>query len=158
MCAVPLPCTLNDLMKIRMFRLPPKDFLCLLTGCDQHCRVPGPPAFFHCLDRFLRYLFCSLDHLFDRKADSISEIEDITFISFHQIFYREDMRLCKIRHMNIVPDAGPVFGRIIGSENTDRFSFSVRHLKDQRNQMGLRIVGLADLSAFMGSACIKIAQ
>ena len=68
------------------------------------------------------------------------------------------MSLCKIGHMNIISDTGPVFGRIIGSENTDCFSFSVWNLKDQRDQMSLRIVRLADLSAFMGSACIKIAK
>src|SRR5699024_7460481 len=93
-----------------------------------------------------------------RKSNSISKIENVAFISFHQVFYRQDMCLSKVRYMDVISDTSTVFCIIIGSENTNGFTLSVRHLENQRNQMCLRIMRFPDLSAYMSAACIEVTK
>ena len=68
------------------------------------------------------------------------------------------MRLCKIRHMDVIPHAGAIPRFIIRSEHIHRRALPVRHLKHNGDKVRLRRMRLADAPAHMGAAGIKVPQ
>ena len=68
------------------------------------------------------------------------------------------MGLSQVGDMDIIPDAGAVLGGIVVAKHADRLSLSQGHLENDGDQMGLRIVGLADLAGDMGTAGVEVAQ
>ena len=126
--AVPFPCSCDDFFKICMFWLPAKDILRFFTGSDQDSRISSSSSFFHSLDRLSCHFSGSFDYFFYGKSNTISKVEDIAFIAFHQVFHCQNMCLCKVRYMNVVSYTSSIFCIIISSEDTDCFSFSIWHL------------------------------
>ena len=59
---------------------------------------------------------------------------------------RQHMRAGEIAHMNVVTHGRAVRRRIVCSKHRDIGSSSRSRIEDKRNEMGLRIVILADLS------------
>ena len=104
------------------------------------------------------YFACRLDHFFDGKTDTISQVENIAFTVVAQIMQGENMGLGKIIDMDVVPDTGAVFCFVIGAENGDRIPLMIWNLQDQRDQMRFGIVGFADAAIRMGTAGVKVAQ
>jgi hypothetical protein len=68
------------------------------------------------------------------------------------------MRVGEIRHMNVVTHGSAVRRRIVRSKRRDVGSPTRSRIKYKRNEMGLRIVILADLSRRVGAGGIKVTQ
>ncbi|MPN16619.1 hypothetical protein SDC9_163964 [bioreactor metagenome] len=68
------------------------------------------------------------------------------------------MGLAKVACIDIIPDAGPVGGGIIISENGYLFSAAQRHLQHDGDQMGFVIMGLADVHLIIGARHVEITK
>src|SRR4051794_3789262 len=99
---------------------------------------------------------CS-DHLFHGISCAGAEIHRRWF-AFGQIFKAKHMRLSKICHVNVVANASSVGGGIVIAKNVQRCAIALGRLKDHGNEVGLRIVELADSSALIGSGRIEISE
>ena len=64
----------------------------------------------------------------------------------------------QVHHMDVVPHAGAVPGGIIVAKDADIGPLAVGHLKDQGDQVGFRVMGLADMAPGMGPAGVEIPQ
>src|SRR4029453_6373336 len=70
---------------------------------------------------------------------------------------RPKMRVSQVADVNVVPEAGAIGGRVILTEYFERRP-AVRGANGQRNQMDLRIVVFANLSARVGTRGVEVAQ
>ena len=68
------------------------------------------------------------------------------------------MRLAQIGHMDVVADTGTVRGVVVGTEHGDVRPKAGGGLQHQRNQMGLRLVALAQLTVGIGAGGVEVAQ
>src|SRR5262249_28125025 len=71
---------------------------------------------------------------------------------------RQHMRPGEIVHMNIVTHGRAIRGRIVCSEHRDISPPTASGIKPKRNEMGLRIVILANLSCWIGAGGIEVTQ
>ena len=68
------------------------------------------------------------------------------------------MGMRKIAHMHVVADASSVWRGIIVTENLDRRETSHGREEYERNEVGFRLVHLADLAIRIGAGCVEVAQ
>ena len=99
-----------------------------------------------------------VNDFFDGKADAVAQIKDVALAAVHQIIHRQNMRLCQIRHMDVVSNTGAVLGVVVIAKNRNVLALSVGNLQNQRNQMRFRIVRLADFTGDMGATGVEVAQ
>ena len=72
-----------------------------------------------------------------------------------QMLQRQHMRAGEIVHMNIVTHGRAIRRRIVCSKHRDIGSPTRSRIKDKRNEMGLWIMILADLSRGSAPAALK---
>ena len=60
--------------------------------------------------------------------------------------------------MNVIPYAGTILGGVVAAEDGQLLPLAVGYLEDDRDQVSLRIVGLADLAGGMGTAGVEVPQ
>ena len=98
------------------------------------------------------------DQLPDRPATPGTKIERRTLRAIEQRPHRFDMSIRKIGYVDVITDTGAVGGGIIVAENREALLFSGRRIKEERNDMRLGDVTLADLAIGIGTRGIKITQ
>ena len=77
---------------------------------------------------------------------------------FSHSFKDKDMRARKIRHMNIIPDRGPVRGGIIITKNINLLTSFQRGLEKNRNQVSLRGMILPHVTLNIRPRGVEISQ
>jgi hypothetical protein len=70
----------------------------------------------------------------------------------------QNVRFGEIVHMDIVPDAGSVLGGIVGAEDAQDGSVRTSGGEGKRDEVRLGIVKFTNLSAFIGTRSVEIAQ
>jgi len=98
------------------------------------------------------------DQLSDRPASPGTKIERRTFRAIERRPYRLDVSIRKIGYVDVVTDTSAVGGGIIVAENREALPLSGRRIKQERNDMRLGNVTLADLAIGIGTRGIKITQ
>ncbi|MNV59600.1 hypothetical protein D3C71_1520310 [compost metagenome] len=68
------------------------------------------------------------------------------------------MRVRQIAHMDVIPDAGAIFRRIVFAEDGDALALLQGSLEHERNQMAFGTVVFTDLAAYMGACGVEIAK
>ena len=68
------------------------------------------------------------------------------------------MRLGQIIHVNVIANAGSIRCRIVVAINLQNTALSVDRLERHGNQVGFRIVNLANFSAFIGPGSVEITK
>ena len=144
--------------KIPISRLPPHFLHRLFAGADQYSGVTRPP--FHDLrrDLFSGYPAGRIDYLFYWIAVPVSQVVLSLTRAIQQSLQGKEMCLCKVIDMDVIPDAGPVFRGVIISININFTPLSQGRLKDQRNQVSLRVMILSDFTIRISARCIEISQ
>ena len=61
-----------------------------------------------------------------------------------ELLQRQQVRLGQVVDVDVVADAGAVRRRVVGAEDLDVRPLPERHLEDERDQVRLRVVVLAD--------------
>ena len=64
----------------------------------------------------------------------------------------------EISDVNVIAQASPVWCWVVGSEDLDLGSAACRGIKNQRNQMCLRMMILTELAFRIGACSIEITQ
>src|SRR5436190_13530823 len=142
MALLPFPGAGDYLLYILILRLPLQLSLNLLRTCDQNSRVTGARRGFNGRDRMASYSAGHVDYLTHTKPCAVAEVVD-ELVSKRESLEGQKVSTRQILHMNVVANASTVRRSIIGAKDRDRWSFSGSNLKNQRNQVRLRIVSLA---------------
>src|SRR5579863_446521 len=103
---------------------------------------------------------CRLDHLADTETLAISQVEDEPFFATQRA-ERQEMCVCQVGDVDVIPDAGSVRCRIVYPEYFDRFTAAKGHIENQGNQVGLWFMGLATRDAvrpFGSSGNVEVPQ
>ena len=95
-------------------------------------------------------------HVFNGRPSAGSEVEPVGYPPLFQEPQRADVCVGKIRHMNVIPDAGAVRSRVVSTVNRHRRVLPKRGAKNQRNQVCLRIMVLADLSVRIRTGRVEV--
>jgi hypothetical protein len=96
-------------------------------------------------------------HVHDRIALRIGQVERATRATGQEVFERADMRIGNIRHMDIIADAGAVRHFVVVAIDS-HWSPITRGGEYARDQMGLRIMRLSDVTIGVGARGVEIAQ
>src|SRR5204863_7924743 len=86
------------------------------------------------------------DDLAHRVAAAGAEIERGAVAARLEIAQRPDMRIGEIGDVYVIAYRGTVGGRVIAAENPDRAGLLQRRPDDERDQMRLGVVVLADFA------------
>ena len=104
------------------------------------------------------HLAGGLDHLPDGEPHPVAQVEHIALPAGQQGIQRQNMGLGQVAHMDVIPHAGAVLGGIVVPKDHNLLPPPRRHLEDQGDQVGFRIVRLADGPGRVGAAGVKIPQ
>ena len=96
--------------------------------------------------------------LADRQTALRAEIERPELAAVAQVIQRAHMRIGKVGDMDVVAHGRAVRRRIVGAEDFQRRRDAERRLDRQRNEMGFRIVVLADLAIGIGARGVEVPQ
>src|SRR5436190_385152 len=83
------------------------------------------------------------DHFSNAESGPIPQIVDPT--SPVQRFQGENMSPGKIADVDEIPDTGTVWSFVVAPEDREAVTNAQRHLEDERDQVGLRVVVLPPL-------------
>ena len=75
-----------------------------------------------------------------------------------QLAQRAQVSLTQVGHVDVIPDAGPVRGVIIGAEYRQRRAPLQRSVYHQRDQMGFGVMVLSQHACRVGAGGVEIAQ
>src|SRR5438105_7222844 len=151
----PLPCAGDDTVEIGISGLPselPADFF--RTG-NEHRRIAPAARSLYCFDCIAGHSARRLKYLTDGKACSISQVVD-KFVVRAEGLQSEHMRIGQVAHVDVIANAGPILRRVVRAKDRHVVTLSHCCLKDDRNQVRLRIVQLSRES--VGSGGIEVAQ
>src|SRR3546814_19764432 len=87
-----------------------------------------------------------------------AEVRGQRFAAVQQPLEREDVRLRQVAYMNVVADRRAVRCRVIRAEDLKRGPLPERGFEDERNQVGFRIVRLADLAVRIRDGRIEVTE
>jgi len=110
---VPPPGVGDDRLQIRVLGLPPKDSFGAIATPHKHRGISRAAILGHCWDGMARHLAGSFNHFSDGKAVAVAEIERRRGLALEQIFQASEVSCGQIPHMNVIPDAGAIWGRIV---------------------------------------------
>src|SRR5690606_33888038 len=68
------------------------------------------------------------------------------------------MSRSQVFNVDIVSDAGPIWGRVVVAVDLEREIFPIQALQDTRNEVRFRIVRFPQFSADTGSCSVKVTQ
>src|SRR5258705_13913358 len=98
-----------------------------------------------------------MDHFKDGISVARSQIEGDRIATFLEMLQGSHVRIGQVVDVNVVANAGSIGSGIVSAEDLE-FGAFLRGGKSKWNQMGLGIVQLADLAAFVGTGGIEVAQ
>src|SRR5262245_27224853 len=101
---------------------------------------------------------CCINHLANRRAVTSTEVEGNGGAVVEEMLQRKHMRSGEIAHMNIVTHRRTIRRRIVCSKHRDIGSPTGSRIENTRNEMGLWVVILADLSCWIGASGVEVAQ
>src|SRR5437762_2856808 len=117
------------------FGIPLRMLLHPLPGAgNQHRRIARTPSGFDLPDWFPGDPPSGLDDFAHGEPSPTSQVVDEP-IARAESFQGQDMSVGKIAHVDVITNAGSIFGRIVRPEDRDLFPFSRGRLKYQRNQV-----------------------
>ena len=99
-----------------------------------------------------------VNYLTDRRAATGTEVNGNGVAFVEEVLERQHMRAGEIAHMNVVTHGSAVRRRIVCSKHRDIGSLTRSRVEYERNEMGLRIVILADLGRGIGAGGIEVTQ
>jgi len=152
MILVPMPGGLDDLPDAGEFDLPVQVPQRSSRVSVKRRRVPRTAfAFLH---RHLqsRDVFNGLYHFSDRMRLPGAQVVEEVGSGLREFREGRDVSAGQIVDMNVVPEAGAIRRRIVFSKNRHGLPASGRGVNHQRDEVGFRIVILADGTIF-GRAC-----
>ncbi len=114
-----------------------------LGGGDQDRRVAGAAAGDHDRDLAAGDPLDRLDHLVDREAAAVAQVADQVLARLRRV-QGQQVRVGQVRDVDVVADAGAVRGRVVVAVDRDVLALPERGLEDQRDQVRLRVVPLAE--------------
>ncbi len=158
MAAVPLPGGLEDRFDVGKLRLPAEDAAGLLGGGNERCGVARAAAREDGRDFVANDLLGGLEDLKDREADAVAKVEDVALAVVDQVADGEDVGLREIADVDVVAHAGAVPRGVIGAGNRNARAGAVGGLQNDRNEVALRAVVLADRAAGHRAAGVEVAQ
>src|SRR5436853_6991113 len=87
-----------------------------------------------------------------------TEVDGERRMTFVKIPPRRNVGICQIRHMNVVAFAGTVPGRVICTEDAQRWLAPPRSIDGERYEAGLRIMPLDEVPVRVGATRIEITK
>src|SRR5512146_2286454 len=91
----------------------------------------------------------------DGEAEAVAEVVDKRRLSTECV-QGEHMGVGDIDDVNVVANAGAVFGVVVGAIDVDGVALTERNLKDDRNQVRLGFMRLTEVPS--GSGSVEITQ
>lgn len=153
----PLPSRVDDLIEVGDLWLPAEFVLCPVRRCDQYRRVAGTAV----ASFDWNFLSCDppggIDHFADRKLAAGTEVVAASVAGLNCV---DGQNVCfaQIFNVNIVANAGAVFGRVIGAENSDAMAAAQCRLQGDWNEVGFRIVIFSQTAVQGGAGDVEIAK
>src|ERR1700733_7510481 len=119
MANMPAPRAADDVLDSIEPRAPTQYLVRLSGRRDQTGRISGPPRLPY--DRYVLscHFLTGIDNLKDGDAASDPEVEIVA--GFH--LESEGVRLSEVGHMDVIPDATPIGGRIVRPEYLGMLTF-----------------------------------
>jgi hypothetical protein len=162
---IELPRVANDVGQILLGRDPTELGLCALRGCDEFGRIaraagrdldPDGPAGDRSDD---------VDDLAVGEAMAVAEVVDAMHAGLHR-GQCPQMCLGEVGHVDVIPDARAVEGRVVGAIELQGGPAAGGDVQRDRDQVGLRIMALADQRAggrpasagAVGAGDVEVAQ
>ena len=100
-----------------------------------------------------------MNHIQHAVADSGAQVEHLATQAGNDVFHRRHVSLGQIHHMDVIPDAGAVGGRIVVAVDTELLPAADGHLGDVGHQVVGNAPGVfADHAAFVGADGVEVAQ
>ena len=155
---VPPPGCIYDLPDIRVGRLPLQDRHRPGRIRYEHGRVPRPSPLLHDGDLFPGDLPRSVYDLAHRKSFAVAEIEGIRLPASAKVLQGRDMGAGKVRHMDVIPDAGAVRGFVIGPEYGDVLPHAQGRVKDKGDQVRFRLMPFPHVAIRVRTGCVEIPE
>jgi sporulation protein YlmC with PRC-barrel domain len=124
---------------------------------DQDRRIAGPARSGIDADRPAGDGLREVDNLPDRIALRIRQIAGATRVTVEKIFESAHVRVGNVHDVDVVADAGAVRRIVVGPEHIDGAAVAGR-CEGERNEVRLRIMGLADLAVRVGACGVEVAQ
>ena len=89
---------------------------------------------------------CSFDHLQYGVSLAVAKIDYLSACTVGVLEPMEgaDVRVSKVGNVHVIPNAGAIGGRIIAAENRDCVPATKSSFQYQWDQMGFRLMGLAN--------------
>ena len=155
---MPFPCGGDDVFDIGVLNLP-AEFLLRLGGVGVEGGWIASAALGFYYGNFQAgYLLNCGDDFADGVGGAGSEVVEIGRAGFVEFFKDRDVGARKIVDVDIVAEAGAVGGRVVGAEDFDVFAASGGGVDDERDEVGLGVVVLADGAVCSSPGSIEIAE
>src|SRR5262245_32201626 len=156
--SMPSPGGFNDALEVRQPRGKPEPHFAARCIGDEHGRITWPPWRVGNGQPSTSLGGDGIKHLLNRIAAASTKIERPALPASKQALYRSNMRLGKVRDMNVISDGGPVGGRIVGSKYGKVLDIALDRHHRPRNEMGLRMAQFAELAFWIGSTRVEISE
>src|SRR5437667_390072 len=151
-----LPRMLDLHLELGILRAPPERLDGPGRVGNQLRRISGPSRYHVRGNSTPGYPCRGFQHVFNGCPSAGSEVEPVGSSPLFQEPQRADVCVGKIRHMNVIPDPGSVRSRVVSTINRHRRALPKRGAKNQRNQVRLRIMVLADLSVRIRTRRVEV--
>src|SRR5258706_14164747 len=117
-----------------MLRIPTKFGGDLFWGGNESRGIAGPSRGLNRRDRVTGHFASGFDHFADREAVSTSNVID-QLIALFQSTQRQQMFRDQIGNMDVIANAGSIWGGIVCAENGRGLGLPKRDLQHTRDQM-----------------------
>ncbi len=146
---VPFPGAADDLIERGVARLPTQLTADLFGRGDQDGRVAGTARPDLIGDRVAGDTPRRLDDLQVGEARAIAQVV-LTAPQSVERAHRQDVRRRQVDDVNVIADAGAVFGWVVAAEDRKLLAFAPRDLQDDRDEVQLGSVILAAIGRVAG--------
>ena len=153
-----MPGCFDDLCEVVISGAPSQNVPGLRGAADQNGRVAGAAVRFDAFNGGTGGLFGHPDDLAYRKTVPVAEVEGVARSSDAQVFQGQDVGIGQVGDVDVVADASPVVGFVIGAENLHVVPLAGGDVEDQRDQVSLRVVALTHLGIGVRPGSVEIAK
>src|SRR2546426_4596172 len=150
MIPMPVPGAQHDAFQIGVARLPTEFTLNLGRTRNEDGRIAQTTRTFSRGNGMASHLAGNFDDVADTEAAPVSQVIDKLAAARERI-QGQQVRSSQVHHMDIVADASPVGSRIVSAVDGDLLTLTQGYLQNQRDQMGLRLMGFPAIGSRAGS-------
>src|SRR5947208_7996332 len=150
-----LPRMLDLHLELGILRAPPERLDGPGRVGNQLRRISGPARYHVRGNSTPGYPSRDFQHVFNRCPSAGSEVEPVGCPALFQEPQRAHVCVGKIRHMNVIPDAGAVWSRVVSTINRHRRALPERGAKNSRIKCGFGIWVSASSPSGTAPAALK---